>query len=289
MAKLLLGKEVAAKLDANTREVTDSLLGRGITPTLGIIRIGHRDDDIAYEQSANKRCSRLGIDVRVFELDEKTNQNELLRLIDSLNRDPSIHGLLLFLPLPKEIDEAAIRKALSPKKDIDGITDESMAGVYAGVGLGFPPCTPEACMEILDHYDIEVAGKRAVVVGRSLVVGKPAAMMLLAKNATVTLCHSKTMHMAEICQQAEILIVAAGKAGIVGSDSFHSDQVVIDVGINIDEQGNMSGDVDTAQAESLTKAITPVPGGVGPVTISILAKHVVKAALRANELDFLDY
>lgn len=200
--------------------------------------------------------------------------------VDRVNNDDNIHGVLIFRPLPKHLDEAAVIKALSPEKDVDGITDGSMVGVFAGTNQGFPPCTPWACMEILDHYGIDCTGKKAVVIGRSLVVGKPAAMMLLKKNATVTICHTKTKDMPSVVKEADIVIVAAGRAGIVDDTYLRNGQVVIDVGINVNEEGKLCGDVDYAKAEPIVEAITPVPGGVGSVTTSVLVGHVVEAAMR---------
>ena len=200
--------------------------------------------------------------------------------IDRVNNDDRIHGVLIFRPLPKHLDDEAVRRALKPEKDIDGITDGSLVGVFAGTKQGFPPCTPQACMEILDHYGIDPKGKRAVVIGRSLVVGKPAAMMLLGKHATVTVCHTRTVDMPAVCREAEILIVAAGRAGVVGKEYFAPGQIVIDVGINVNAEGKLCGDVNFEEAEPVVEAITPVPGGVGTVTTSVLVGHVVEAAKR---------
>ena len=182
-----------------------------------------------------------------------------MKVITRVNEDKAIHGVLLFRPLPKHIDDTAVRRALLPEKDIDGITDGSMVGVYTGEDVGFPPCTPQACMEILDYYGIDAKGKNAVVIGRSLVVGKPAALMLIKRNATVTVCHTCTVYMPAICRNAEILIVCAGKAGIIGPEYMNESQIVLDVGINVGEDGKLCGDVDFARAEPIVKAIIPVP------------------------------
>lgn len=280
MTKLLSGKDVVQTLNESLARRAANLRCRGVTPCLAIVRVGERGDDIAYENGAEKRCEKVGVSVRKFRLPDTAAQAELLCTIAEINRDDSIHGCLLFRPLPKHFDDGAVRNALLPEKDVDGITDASLAGVYAGTKQGFPPCTPAACMEILDYYGIETTGKRAVVVGRSLVVGKPAAMMLLRRNATVTVCHTKTVDMPAICREAEILIVAAGCAGIVGKEYFSAGQTVIDVGINVDENGSLCGDVKFAEAEPIVDAITPVPGGVGTVTTSVLVKHVIEAAER---------
>ena len=282
LAKILDGKQVVEALNERIKAEVDSLKGQGISPDLAIIRIGEREDDIAYERGAIRRLESLGIDVDTYRLAADISQEELLAIIEEINNDSEIHGCLLLRPLPKHIDDNVVRNALLPAKDIDGITDASLAGVFTGIATGFPPCTPQACMEILDHFDIEVSGKKAVVVGRSLVVGKPVAMMLLQKNATVTICHTRTQDMPAVCREGEILIVAAGRAGIVGADYLSPGQVVIDVGINMGEDGKLKGDVDFAAAEAVVAAITPVPGGVGTVTTSVLAKHVVEAAKRQS-------
>jgi methylenetetrahydrofolate dehydrogenase (NADP+)/methenyltetrahydrofolate cyclohydrolase len=281
MAKLLDGKQVAAALNEKLQAQVAQLKASGISPTLAIVRVGERGDDIAYEKGAVKRCETVGVETRLFAIPQDATQEDLLDVIEQINSDKSIHGCLLFRPLPKRMDDNAVRNALSPEKDVDGITDSSLAGVFAGVDTGFPPCTPKACMEILDYYGIDLTGKKAVVIGRSLVVGKPAAMMLIQKNATVTICHTKTADMPAICREAEILIVAAGRAGIVGKEFFSPDQIVIDVGINVNEDGKLCGDVNFAEAEPIVAAITPVPGGVGTVTTSVLVKHVVEAAKKS--------
>jgi len=206
---------------------------------------------------------------------------ELLDEIEKLNFNSSVHGVLIFMPLPKHLDSEKVRRALSPEKDVDGITYGSLSGVFTGSGEGFSPCTAEACIEILDYYGIDCAGKNAVVIGRSLVVGKPVSMLLTAKNATVTLCHTKSIDIPSITRNADILIVAAGRPKVIGGEYFSENQTVIDVGINFLD-GSMCGDVDFTAAEPLVGAITPVPGGVGTVTTSVLVNHVVEAAKRQN-------
>lgn len=280
MAEQLKGAPVAAAINESTAADVEALKKQGISPTLAILRVGERDDDIAYENGAAKRCEKVGVAVRNVVLPVDVSQDDLLKQIDALNRDGGVHGVLMFRPLPKHIDENLACEALSPDKDVDGITSGSNAGVFAGTNVGFPPCTPKACMEILDHYGYNVQGKKAVVVGRSLVVGKPAAMMLLAKHATVTICHTRTTDMPAVCREGEILIVAAGRANVVDKSFLSPGQVVLDVGINTDEQGNLCGDVNFAHAESIVAAVTPVPGGVGTVTTSVLVNHVVTAAKR---------
>lgn len=280
MAKVLAGKPVAAAIKERQIADVETLKHAGISPTLAIVRVGEREDDIAYERGATKRCESVGVEVRHIQLPGDSGQDELLKVIEKINRDDSIHGALLFRPLPKHMDDTAICNALAPEKDIDGITNGSLAGVFAGTDAGFAPCTAQACMEILEHYGYELRGKKVTVIGRSLVVGKPVAMMLMGKNATVTVCHTKTSDMAATCREAEILVVAAGRAKVVDKSYFSPEQVIIDVGINVDADGSLCGDVDYKQAEPIVEAITPVPGGVGTVTTSILVDHVIVAAKR---------
>lgn len=280
MAKQLLGKEVTAALNERIKADVAKLNEKGIKPTLGIIRVGERPDDLSYERGATKRCETLGVECKKYLLPADVSQEELLKVIDEVNHDDNIHGVLMFRPLPKHIDQTVVENALAAEKDVDCQTDASLGGVFTGKKVGFPPCTPQACMEILDHYGIDCTGKKAVVIGRSLVVGKPAAMMLIKKNATVTVCHTKTVDMPSVTREADILIVAAGRAGVVGAQYVSEGQIVIDVGINVNEEGKLCGDVDYAAVEPIVEAITPVPGGVGSVTTSVLVGHVVEAAMR---------
>ena len=280
MAEILKGKEVVAALKEKLIAEVEDLKAKGVTPTLAIVRVGERPDDISYEKGAMTRCKGIGVEVKNFLLPADCTQDDVLKVIKEVNEDSAIHGCLLFRPLPKTMDENFIRNQLDPAKDVDGITDLSMAGTYSCTALGFPPCTPTACMEILEHFGIDLTGKKVCVVGRSLVVGKPAAIMALQRNGTVTICHTKTKDMKDVAREADIIIAAAGKAGVVGEGFFKAGQIVIDVGINFDEEGNMKGDVDFAAAEPVVAAITPVPGGVGTVTTSVLVKHVIEAAKR---------
>lgn len=280
MAKLLLGKEVTAALNERIKKNVAALQEKGIAPKLAFVRVGERPDDVSYERGAVKRCETLGVSYEKFVLPGDCSQEELMSTIDRLNKNEEIHGILMFRPLPKHLDEDAVIAAMDPEKDVDGITAGSMAGVFMGTEQGFPPCTPQACMEILDYYGIDCTGKKAVVIGRSLVVGKPAAMMLLKKNATVTLCHTRTVDMASVVKEADIVIVAAGKAGVVDGTYLSEGQIVIDVGIHVNEEGKLCGDVKFDEAEPIVDMITPVPGGVGSVTTSVLVGHVVEAAMR---------
>ena len=281
MAVELKGAPVAAAINERSQSELEALLGRGIHPTLAIVRVGEREDDIAYENGAVKRCEKVGVAVSRVVLPENISQDELLNRIFALNTDASVHGVLVLMPLPKQLDGEAVRRALAPEKDVDGITDGSLTGVFTGSGNGFAPCTAQACIEILDHYGIDCKGKKAVVIGRSLVVGKPVAMLLLAKHATVTICHTRTVDMPSVARDAEILIAAAGKARAITAAYLSENQTVIDVGINFID-GEMCGDVDYSAASPLVSAITPVPGGVGTVTTSVLVSHVVEAAKRQN-------
>ena len=254
MAKQLLGKEVTAALNEKIKANVAELQGKGVNPTLCIIRVGENPSDISYERGATKRCETLGVACEKILLPGDVSQEELLATIDKVNKDDHIHGVLLFRPLPKHLDQAVIENALAAEKDVDCMTDLSMSGVFTG--------------------------KKAVVIGRSLVVGKPAAMMLVKKNATVTICHTRTVDMPSVAKEADIVIVAAGRAGVVGADYVREGQTIIDVGINVNAEGKLCGDVDYAAVEPIVDAITPVPGGVGSVTTSVLVGHVVEAAMR---------
>ena len=215
MAKQLLGKEVTAALNERIKADVAKLNEKGIKPTLGIIRVGERPDDLSYERGATKRCETLGVECKKYLLPADVSQEELLKVIDEVNNDDSIHGVLMFRPLPKHINQKVVENALAAEKDVDCQTEASLGAVFTGQKVGFPPCTPQACMEILDFYGIDCTGKKAVVIGRSLVVGKPAAMMLIQKNATVTVCHSKTNNLASFTKNADILVVAAGHKHLI--------------------------------------------------------------------------
>ena len=292
MAKLLLGKEVNEALVANLQSRTAALREKGVAPTLGIIRVGARPDDLSYEKGAIKKAEQVGIDVKVIELPEDADREAVLAAVDQVNADSTIHGVLMFQPFPAHLRpyQREICNRLDPKKDMDCLPDLSSAGVYQGRSdLGYAPCTPAACMEILDFYGIDCKGKNAVVIGRSLVVGKPAGMMLMGKNATVTTCHTKTVNTAEICKNADIIVSAAGVLNSLTAEYVRPGQIVIDVSINWDEnkinarggKGGIAGDAKFDEVEAIVDAITPVPGGVGAVTTTVLMKHVVEAAEKA--------
>ena len=287
MAKRLLGKEVNEALVAALQTRTAALQAKGITPTLGIIRLGENPSDLSYEKGATKRAEEVGVAVKSYILPETATKEEVLAVIDEVNADASVHGVLMFRPLPKHLkaDQDEICNRLAPCKDVDSMTHISNAGVFVGQDLGYAPCTPAACMEILDYYGIDCKGKNAVVIGRSLVVGKPAAMMLMAKNATVTVCHTRTVNTAEICKNADIIVTAAGVLNSLTKDFVREGQIVIDVSMNWNPEkittkgkGGMSGDCVFEEVEPFVEAITPVPGGVGAVTTTVLMKHVVEAA-----------
>ncbi|SFN48822.1 methylenetetrahydrofolate dehydrogenase (NADP+) / methenyltetrahydrofolate cyclohydrolase [Pseudobutyrivibrio sp. UC1225] len=283
MAKLLKGKDVVEALNEKLLKDVEELKSKGITPTLGILRVGERPDDLSYERGALKKCEQVGVQVKVFALPEDVSEEDFLDTLDKLNNDITIHGILMFRPLPKHIDGEKARKLLRADKDVDGCTDLSLAGVFTNTKLGFSPCTAEAAMEILKYYGVSLSGKKVAVIGRSLVIGRPVAMMLMHENATVTICHTKTIDVPSITKDADIVVVASGQMESVGADYLREGQTVIDVGISWNDKKNkLCGDVIFDEAEPIVDAITPVPGGVGGVTTSILVKHVVESAQRVH-------
>lgn len=278
MAQLLKGLPVANALTEVLAERVAALKEKNIVPTLAILRVGQREDDISYETGAMKRCAKVGIAVRQYLLEADCTKEALLDTVRQINEDSTIHGCLMFRPLADRDMEEAACALLAPEKDVDCMTAQSLATVFTGKGAGYPPCTAEGCIELLDHYGIDLQGKRVAVIGRSLVIGKPVSMMLQSRNATVTMCHTKTVNLAETCRNAEILVVAAGKAGVVDESFVSPGQIVVDVGIHVNADGKLCGDVMFDTVEPVVAAITPVPGGVGSVTTAVLAKHVVEAA-----------
>ena len=284
MADILKGKPVADAINERTAAAGNELKEKGVVPTLCIVRVGERPDDLSYENGAMKRAAAVGVEVvrRIFPAD--VSEEELVSAIDGINADPAIHGVLLFRPLPRHINEARVCNALAPEKDMDGITDMSMAGVYAQKKLGFPPCTAQAVIELIDHYGIDLTGANVTVIGRSLVIGKPVSMMLIKKNATVTICHTRTRGTADIARNADMIVAAAGSAGMIEAEFVREGQIVIDVGINwSEEKQKIVGDVDLDAVSPIVSAVTPVPGGVGGVTTSVLMSHVAEAARRSLE------
>lgn len=278
MTKTLLGKPVADRETEALRERAEALRAKGIEPTLAIVRVGEKGDDLAYERGALKRAEKVGAKVDVRVLPEDVCQADLEAVIDDINRDDAVHGCLLFRPLPKHLDEQAICDRLHPSKDVDGIGALSMASVFMGRGEGFAPCTAEATIAMLKHYDIPLKGARAVVIGRSLVIGKPVAMMLLKENATVTTCHTRTKDVPSITREADIIIACAGAPEMVTREFVREGQTVIDVGINVTDEGKLVGDVAFDEVEPVVAHVTPVPRGVGSVTTTILMRHVIEAA-----------
>ena len=281
MAQILKGKPVADALTAQMKKDVEELKAAGVTPTLCIFRVGERPDDLSYERGATKRASVVGIEVRNVILPADVSQEVFDTEFRKVNEDDSIHGILLFRPLPGHLDNEKARQMLNPAKDIDGCTDLSLAGVFTNTKTGFPPCTAQAAMEILHYFGIQVKGKKAAVLGRSLVIGRPVAMMLMHENATVVNCHTRTVDVPSITRAADILITASGQLHSVTRKYTNPYQVVIDVGINWDKaKGGISGDVAFEDVEPYVAAITPVPGGVGSVTTCVLISHVVEAARR---------
>ncbi len=278
MATILKGAPVAAALSEQLIKRVEILKNKGITPCLAILRVGERGDDIAYETGAMKRCEKVGVAVRQFILPAEYEHDALMDTIRQINADPTIHGCLMFRPLANKADEAEACTLLSSAKDVDGMTAGALAKVFTGQGEGYPPCTAQACIELLEHYGVALRGKRVTVIGRSLVIGKPVSMMLQAKDATVTMCHTKTVDMPAVCWGAEIIIAAAGKAGVVDASYVSPGQIIVDVGINMDAQGKLCGDVAFDEVKPIVEAITPVPAGVGSVTTAVLCKHVIEAA-----------
>ena len=278
MAQILSGKEVAAQLTAHLTEEVEKLKQQGIVPKLALVRIGEHLSDVRYEKSAKNRCAKIGIATESYVLPPEASQDQPGAVLRQINNDASIHGCLIFRPFPPSFDDAYVRSCLDPRKDVDGITDTSLSGLFTGSFTGFTPCTAAACMHILDTYRIPVTGKDVVVIGASLVIGRPVAMEFLKREATVSICHIKTKDVKHYCQQADIIVAAAGHAGLVTRDMVKPGQVIIDVGINATPQGTLCGDVDFAAVSPVVAAITPVPGGVGSVTTSVLASHVIRAA-----------
>lgn len=277
MAELLKGAPAAKAIIEDLIPRVEKLTAAGVVPTLAIVRLGEEGSQLSYQRNATRKCESIGARVLSFDLPESSSQEELLAMIESINTRRDIHGCLILRPLPGHIDERAVCEALAPEKDLDCATALSLAAVFSGRGAGYPPCTAQACLEMLDHYRVDVAGKHVVVVGRSLVVGRPVSLLLQARNATVTMCHSRSVGLPELCRRADVLVVAAGKAGLIGAEHLSPGQTVIDVGINV-VGDKLCGDVRFEEAEGIVAAVSPVPGGVGAVTTAVLAKHLVQAA-----------
>lgn len=290
---LLKGKPVSEAVEAEIRERLIPLYEQNVVPTLAIVRVGNNPGDIAYENGAIKKAKAVGVQAEKFTCPEEMEEDDIISVIESLNENPAIHGILLLQPLPEKFDADRIRNSIAPEKDVDCTSDESL-GRFFVKGDGFAPCTAESAMEILKFYGVEASGKKAAVLGRSMVIGRPAALMLMRENVTVTVCHSKTAkeELIKACKDADIVISAAGKIDAVTADMMSDKQTIIDVGINFDEEGKMRGDADFEAAEKICRAVTPVPGGVGSVTTAILMRHLVTATeeqLKRGETSGNDY
>lgn len=285
MAELWKGAPVAAALSETIAAEVNELKARGVAPTLAILRVGERDDDLAYERGAMKRCEKTGVAVRNVVLPADVDADRFFHTLEELNEDSAVHGILMFRPLPKQLDGEKARRLLAPEKDVDGCTDGSLAGVFTNTPLGFPPCTAQAAMELLRFYGVVPKGKRVAVIGRSLVIGRPVAMMLMHANATVTVCHTRTVDVPAVTREADIIVAASGQMESVGAAYLRPGQIVLDVGIGWNEaKQKLCGDVREEEAEPIVAALTPVPGGVGNVTSAVLCKHVVEAARRQTAL-----
>lgn len=275
--KELRGMPVVKDIAERATQDIEQLSQRGIVPKLAVVRVGEREDDLSYERGLLKRFDAVGALVDIKALPLEVSQEELEDCVRSLNQDASVHGILVFRPLPKHLDEEAIKELVEPRKDVDCMGERNMAHVFMQDGKGHNPCTPQAVMEMLDFYGYDLTGKKAVVVGRSMVVGKPLSMMLQKKNATVTMCHTRTVDLANECKNADFVFAAAGVAKMLTADHVKEGQVVIDVGINMLD-GKLCGDVDYEAVSNIVSAASPVPGGVGTVTTSVLLKHVIESA-----------
>lgn len=271
----LRGKKVS---DGIKEYVSKELETLSFVPKLAIVRVGENPDDMSYERGATKKLKSFGLDVASYVFPQDISDEDFKKAFKDINEDDEVTGILLLRPLPRTINEKDIENMIDPKKDLDGISPINIAKVFAGDTTGFSPCTAEAVIEVLKAYDIELTGKRVTVVGRSMVVGKPVSMLLLKENATVTMTHTRTVNLKKTCSDAEIVIAAAGRAKMLNSDYCGQDAVMIDVGINVDENGKLYGDVDYATLDGKASAATPVPGGVGTVTTAVLAKHLIQAA-----------
>ena len=280
-AKLLTGKEVAQKMDIDIQKEVQELKAKGVNPALKIMIVGEAADSLAYANSAKKMAEKNGIACDIEQLPGTTGQDAFVNVLKQRNADKNIHGIIVMRPFPKQISEDVVKYVLSPEKDVDCFNPVNAGKIMAGDMTGFPPATPQAVMEILRFYQVPMSGKEAVIIGRSMVVGKPLSMLLLGENATVTVCHSKTRDLPEVCKRADILVAAIGKARMITTNYIKPGATVMDVGINV-EGDKLFGDVDTEPAKEVAGAITPVPGGVGTVTTRVLLKHVVKGAKLQN-------
>jgi len=283
MAQIIDGKAISAKVKSQVRTEVDELKIKGIEVGLAVVIVGNNSASRVYVNNKKKACEEVGFISYEYALPEETTQEELLSLVEKLNNDDKVNGILVQLPLPKQIDENAIINAILPEKDVDAFHPANVGHIMIG-DFSFLPCTPAGVMELIAETGVDVCGKECVVIGRSNIVGKPMAMLLLHKHGTVTICHSRTKNLAEICSRADILVAAVGKAKFVTPDMVKEGAVVIDVGMNRDENGKLCGDVDYAACFDKAGYITPVPGGVGPMTIAMLMKNTLTAAKIKNNL-----
>lgn len=283
MANIISGKEVSLKVKGEVREKALELKEKGIEIGLAVVIVGDNPASRVYVNSKKKACEEVGFNSYEYALPQETTQQELLDLVDTLNNDPKVDGILVQLPLPEQIDENAVINAISPDKDVDAFHPSNVGKIMIG-DYAFLPCTPAGIMELIDSTGVEIAGKSCVVIGRSNIVGKPMSMLLLHRSGTVTICHSKTKNLKEICSQADILVAAVGRPNFVTADMVREGAVVIDVGINRMADKKLCGDVDFEAVSERAGWITPVPGGVGPMTIAMLMKNTLTAALRKNGL-----
>ena len=285
MAELMLGAPVVESLNNRIHKDVELLHLRGITPTVKLVRVGEKASDLSYEKGFTKKAESLGIQIEKCILPDHVSEEELLSVIDDINKDDSIHGCLMFRPLPAHLNTKTVMSALLPKKDIDAMTGCSMGGLITQDEIGFTPCTAEACLEVLKYYDIPLKGKNVAIVGYGMAVGMPLSILMINQGATVSVCHIYTdpEKMAEHCRNADIIVSAAGKARLIGQEHVAPGQVILDVGINVGNDGKLCGDINFKEVEPIVDAITPVPRGVGTVTSTVLADHVVKAALAMNQ------
>jgi len=281
MANLLKGKDVADNIAFECNLVMQKLKGKGITPTLAIVRVGSKDSDLSYEKGIEKKCESFGVNVKKVVFDKVENPDDFYNAIEDLNKDTNVHGILLFRPLPEPLSDSFAADLIDPDKDVDGCSQLSLSGIFTGSGIGFCPATAEAVVKTLDYYNIDVEGKKVCILGRSLVIGKPVSMLLLNRNATVTICHSRSNDVHEVTKNADIVVVATGKMQSFDQSYVSEGQTIIDVGIHFNEEtGKLCGDVVFDEVEPIVANITPVPGGIGSVTTSVLLQHVIYAAER---------
>lgn len=279
-ARLLTGKPVADAIRADITTRTETLAARGVTPRLQLLRVGDRPDDVHYEKSIIRQSEKLGLCTEVTELQADVTQHDLEAAMKAANENAGIHGIMIFQPLPKHLNASRLAAIIDPSKDVDGMSPVNQAKVYGGDPTGYPPCTPQAVVELLKHYEVPLSGTRVSLIGRSLVVGKPAAMLLMGENATVTVCHSRTKDLSSVTKEGDVLVAAMGKMKFVTAEYVRRGQIVVDVGIHEDEEGNLIGDVDQEGVAAVVDALTPARGGVGSITTALLLRHVLESAER---------